>query len=77
VFGGVEHESGQTFLVPVQDRTVDTLLAVICDWIETGTRVISDYWGANVQCHWYYRTLCCFCMTKWWISDPERPRAWW
>ena len=26
VFGGVERESGKTFLVPVQDRTADTLL---------------------------------------------------
>jgi hypothetical protein len=46
VFGGVERDSGQTFLVPVQDRTADTLLAVIRDWIEPGTRVISDCWGA-------------------------------
>jgi transposase-like protein len=42
VFGGVERESGQLFLVPVQDRTADTILAVIRDWIEPGTRVISD-----------------------------------
>ena len=42
VFGGVERESGKTFLVPVQDRTADTLMAVISDWIEPGTTVISD-----------------------------------
>jgi transposase-like protein len=46
VFGGVERESGQTFLVPVQDRAADTLLAVIRDWLEPGTTVISDCWGA-------------------------------
>jgi len=46
VFGGVERESGETFLVPVKDRTVDTLMAVIRDWIEPGTTVISDCWGA-------------------------------
>jgi transposase len=46
VFGGVERESGETFLVPVQDRTADTLMATIRDWIEPGTTVISDYWGA-------------------------------
>jgi transposase-like protein len=46
VFGGVERESGQTFLVPVQDRTADTLSAIIRDWIEPGTKVISDCWGA-------------------------------
>jgi len=42
VFGGVERESGKTFLVPVQDRTADTLMTVISDWIEPGTTIISD-----------------------------------
>jgi len=46
VFGGVERESGKTFLVPVPDRTADTLMAVIDAWIEPGTTVISDCWGA-------------------------------
>jgi transposase-like protein len=53
VFGGVERESGKTFLVPVQDRTADTLMAVISDWIEPGTTVISDcsvaYRGLEAQ----------------------------
>jgi hypothetical protein len=38
VFGGVERESGKTFLVPVPDRTTDTLMAVIDAWIEPSTR---------------------------------------
>jgi hypothetical protein len=42
VFGGIERESGKTFLVPVPDRTVDILMAVIGAWIESGTTVISD-----------------------------------
>jgi len=42
VFGGVERESGETFLVPVKDRTAGTLMAIIGDWIEPGTTVISD-----------------------------------
>jgi len=46
VFGGVERESGRTFLVPVPDRTTDTLVAIIRDWIEPGTTAISDCWGA-------------------------------
>ena len=46
VFGGVERESGETFLVPVKDRTADTLMATIRDWIEPGTTVIGDCWGA-------------------------------
>jgi transposase-like protein len=46
VFGGVERESGKTFLVPVPDKTAETLMAVIDAWIEPGTTVISDCWGA-------------------------------
>jgi hypothetical protein len=46
VFGGVERESGKTFLVPVPDRTADTLIGVIRDWIEPGTIIISDCWAA-------------------------------
>ena len=33
VFGGVERKSGRTFLVPVPDRTADTLVAIMRDWI--------------------------------------------
>ena len=46
VFGGVERESGRTFLVPVPDRTADTLMTVINAWIEPGTTIISDCWSA-------------------------------
>jgi transposase-like protein len=55
VFGGVERESGRTFLVPVPDRTAETLMAVICDWIEPGTTVISDCWAAyrDIAAHGY------------------------
>ena len=42
VFGGVECDSGRTFLVPVLDRTADTLMGVIRAWIEPGTTLISD-----------------------------------
>jgi len=47
VSGGVERESSKTFLVPVPDRTADTLKAVIDAWIEPSTMVISDCWGAH------------------------------
>jgi transposase-like protein len=55
VFGGVERKSGRTFLVPVPDRTADTLMAIIDAWIEPGTTVISDCWGAyrNLDTHGY------------------------
>ena len=46
VFGGLERDSGRTFLVPVPDRTADTLVTTIHDWIEPGTTVISCDWGA-------------------------------
>ena len=46
MLGGVERESGNTFLVPVPDRTSDTLMAIIRDWIEPGTTVISDSWAS-------------------------------
>jgi transposase-like protein len=46
VFGGVEQGSGRTFLVPVPDRTADTLTAIIREWIEPGTTIVSDCWGA-------------------------------
>jgi transposase-like protein len=45
VFDGVERESGKTFLVPVLDRTADTLKAVIDTWMEPALTVISDCWG--------------------------------
>ena len=46
MFGGVERESGETFLVPVADRNADTLMTIIRDWIEPGNTVISDSWAA-------------------------------
>jgi len=60
VFGGVERDSGRTFLVPVPDRTADTLVAIIRDWIEPGTTVISDSWAAyrNLESEGYtHRTV--------------------
>jgi transposase-like protein len=45
VFGGIERESGRLFLVPITDRTADTLEAIIRNRIEPST-VISDCWGA-------------------------------
>jgi hypothetical protein len=51
VFGGVEQGSGRTFLVPVPDRTADTLMTIIYDWIEPGPTVISDCWGMYRSLH--------------------------
>jgi transposase-like protein len=55
VFGGVERESGETFLVPVPDRTADTLMNITSDWIQPCTTVISDGWAAyrDLDSHGY------------------------
>jgi hypothetical protein len=42
VCGGVVRGSGRKFLVPVPDRTADTLTCIIRDWIEPGTTAMSD-----------------------------------
>jgi transposase-like protein len=44
VFGGMERGSGKVFMVPVEDRTKDTLLAIIKDYIKPGTTIYSDCW---------------------------------
>jgi len=46
VFGGVERGSGRTFLVAVHDRSENTLIGLIKEWIEPGTTIISDCWAA-------------------------------
>jgi len=69
VFGGVEQESGRTFLVPMLDRTANTILTIIRDWIEPGTSVISDCWGAyhNLGSQGYtHRTV----NHGFWFCDP-------
>lgn len=46
VFGGIQRDTGDCFLVPVDRRDRETLLAVIKDNIRPGTTVISDCWKA-------------------------------
>jgi hypothetical protein len=46
VFGGVERGSGRTFLVAVHDRSAETLIGLIKQWILPGTTIISDCWAA-------------------------------
>lgn len=47
VFGGIERESGRCFLVPVEDRSAETLVGVIKEWILPGTTIISDCWKVS------------------------------
>jgi len=44
VFGGYERETGKCFMIPVENRTAETILAIIKDWIKPGTTIISDCW---------------------------------
>lgn len=46
VFGIIERESRECFMVPVKKRDSDTLLPIIRDHILPGTTVISDCWRA-------------------------------
>lgn len=46
VFGGIQRDTGDCFLVPVDRRDKETLLPIIRDCILPGTTVISDCWKA-------------------------------
>jgi hypothetical protein len=46
VFGGFERESGKEISRSLCGQTAGTPMAVLCDWFEPGTRVISDCWSA-------------------------------
>jgi transposase-like protein len=46
VFDGIERGTGRTFLVAVHDRSAETLIDIIKQWILPGTTVISDCWAA-------------------------------
>ncbi|XP_073814310.1 uncharacterized protein [Musca autumnalis] len=50
VFGGIERGSNKCFIVPVEDRSKETLLPLIKRYIRPGTLIVSDCWKA-------YRTL--------------------
>jgi hypothetical protein len=51
VFGGVERGTGRTFLVAVHDRSAETLIRLIKQWILSGTTIISDCWAACSSLH--------------------------
>jgi len=46
VFGGIERDTGKTFLVVVEQRDAATLENAIQEYILPGTRMISDGWAA-------------------------------
>ncbi|KYN06977.1 hypothetical protein ALC62_02062 [Cyphomyrmex costatus] len=49
IFGGFERESKKIFIMPVENRSEETLLACIKYWIMPGTTIISDCWK-SYQC---------------------------
>ena len=44
VLGGICRESRECFLVPVSDRSSDTLIPIILERVEKGTIIITDEW---------------------------------
>lgn len=47
VFGGVERLSGRCFMVPVEDRSRETLTALIKKYILPGSIIVSDCWKVS------------------------------
>ncbi len=54
VFGGLERGSGKCFLVAVEKRDTNTLLAIIKEWILPGTTILSDCWKVSTKRHAKY-----------------------
>jgi len=46
VFGGIERGTQNFFIVPVENRNTETLLAIIKERIADGTTIMSDCWKA-------------------------------
>ena len=46
VFGGIERGSPNAFMVVVPDRSKNTLLPIIQQYIRPGTTIMSDEWAA-------------------------------
>lgn len=46
VFGGVDRESGDFFLVPVEKRDAETLIKLVKEYIVEGSIIYSDCWRA-------------------------------
>ena len=53
VFGGIEEDPRKCFIATVENRTEETLLVPIKEWIALGTIIVSDCWKAysNLEKH--------------------------
>lgn len=47
VFGGVERKGGRCFMVPVEERTRETLTGIIKEKIRPGSIIVSDCWKVS------------------------------
>lgn len=48
-FGGVERETGNCFIVPVEMRNASTLLPIIQEFVLPGSIIVSDLWRAYLN----------------------------
>ena len=46
VFGGIEEDSRNSFIIAVDKRDETTLMPLIKYWIKSGTKIVSDCWKA-------------------------------
>lgn len=46
VFGGIQKDTGNCFLVPVETRDATTLLATLKECVLPGTTIVRDCWKA-------------------------------
>ena len=49
MFGGIEEDSRNSFIIAVDRRNEDTLLPLIKFWIKPGTKIVSDCWKAYTK----------------------------
>lgn len=46
IFGGIERDSGKLFILPISDRSTDTLIPLTTRYIKPGSIIHTDCWKA-------------------------------
>jgi len=57
VFGLVERGSNKCMLVPVPNRSRETLVPIIKKYVLPGTKIISDCWKVNFLLNSYFKII--------------------